>query len=196
MKRYLYFALGLSLGLSASAQAYPKPLKLQIAEQAHTRRAGASPIVPTTTTAPAAPVFAITGAPWHCAPISYSVDTSGNRFNQNPSETVNAAVRMASEASGWSFHHVGVRGGEVHVQWVDRSTFVDGRRAQATRTLVELGSHRYQLVTTVAHELGHVLGLGHVNAPHELMSTGEGRQARDYGPGDRIGFAQLRGRCA
>ena len=43
----------------------------------------------------------------------------------------------------------------------------------------------------LVHELLHVLGLGHTDAPGELMrATGNGRT--ELGPGDRAGLAHLR----
>jgi hypothetical protein len=47
----------------------------------------------------------------------------------------------------------------------------------------------------IMHELGHVIGLGHVGAPGELMQPGAGDVA-SWGPGDRAGLAQLgAGQC-
>jgi hypothetical protein len=43
---------------------------------------------------------------------------------------------------------------------------------------------------TVMHELGHVLGLGHVVSPYELMS-GHNFGLTRYGPGDLAGLARL-----
>lgn len=48
----------------------------------------------------------------------------------------------------------------------------------------------------VMHELGHVVGLGHVKDPNELMSA-ENVERVDPGPGDREGLAALgTGRCS
>lgn len=52
------------------------------------------------------------------------------------------------------------------------------------------GSLEYAEVILM-HELAHVLGLGHTDAPGELMrATGSGQ--RGFGPGDRAGLAHLR----
>ncbi|MET0838166.1 MAG: matrixin family metalloprotease [Marmoricola sp.] len=48
----------------------------------------------------------------------------------------------------------------------------------------------------VMHELGHVLGLGHVDDDHQIMSK-SGSGTYEYGAGDRAGLAILgRGPCA
>lgn len=47
----------------------------------------------------------------------------------------------------------------------------------------------------ILHELGHVVGLAHVNDPRELMNPSTSAQ-RDFGPGDRAGLARLgQGSC-
>lgn len=43
---------------------------------------------------------------------------------------------------------------------------------------------------TVMHELGHVLGLGHVDSPYELMN-GTADRLTQYGAGDLAGLARL-----
>ena len=45
----------------------------------------------------------------------------------------------------------------------------------------------------VLHELGHLVGLGHVDAPGELMQPEGGPEITDWGPGDREGLAALGG---
>jgi hypothetical protein len=49
---------------------------------------------------------------------------------------------------------------------------------------------RAAIRSVVLHELGHVVGLGHVNDPRELMYP-EMTKLRDFGPGDREGLALL-----
>jgi hypothetical protein len=43
---------------------------------------------------------------------------------------------------------------------------------------------------TVQHELGHVMGLDHVDSPAQLMHPAGGRMT-DFGPGDLAGLAEL-----
>ncbi len=45
-------------------------------------------------------------------------------------------------------------------------------------------------LAVILHELGHVLGLAHVDSPHELMYDGNNDTER-YGPGDREGLRRL-----
>lgn len=51
---------------------------------------------------------------------------------------------------------------------------------------------------TLVHELGHLIGLGHVEDARELMATAPGDGPVRLGPGDRAGLAHLAdgGRCA
>jgi hypothetical protein len=54
---------------------------------------------------------------------------------------------------------------------------------------------RAQVRAIVMHELGHVVGLGHVESADELMYE-DNNGLLDFGPGDREGLAALgRGRC-
>lgn len=56
------------------------------------------------------------------------------------------------------------------------------------------GEHAY--VRVLRHELGHLVGLAHVDDPAELMYA-DGSAQTNFGPGDRAGLATLgRGACA
>jgi hypothetical protein len=90
------------------------------------------------------------------------------------------------------------RGGS---SWIERNglrTYVSGQivleRRYWNKTLP--GWHgKEQTRAIVMHELGHVLGLGHVDDRHEIMSQ-DGSGQYEYGPGDRTGLARLgRGPC-
>jgi hypothetical protein len=81
-----------------------------------------------------------------------------------------------------------------------RRSYVTGSVSLDTPTLAGLLVHgwegRQQARAVVLHELGHVLGLGHVADPRELMHS-EDLARTSFGPGDRAGLARLgRGRCA
>lgn len=45
--------------------------------------------------------------------------------------------------------------------------------------------------TTLLHEIGHVLGLGHVDDPREIMHPSASMRATELGPGDRAGLERL-----
>ena len=58
-----------------------------------------------------------------------------------------------------------------------------------------LGAEQVRLVAM--HELGHLVGLGHVDDPTELMHAETGRALSGFGPGDRRGLHSLgSGDCA
>ncbi len=56
---------------------------------------------------------------------------------------------------------------------------------------------RNPLGTMFLHELGHLVGLGHVDSPNEIMTTLGNGTVRALGPGDRRGLAAIGpgGRC-
>ena len=70
--------------------------------------------------------------------------------------------------------------------------FVTGQVSLDTPQLEELLDHGRvdEVRAVVMHELGHVLGLAHVDSPFELMSS-ESHGLTEYGPGDLAGLARL-----
>ena len=80
-----------------------------------------------------------------------------------------------------------------------RSTYVTGTVALDTPVLTTILSRpdgEAEVRAIVMHELGHVVGLAHVNDPRELMNADNVGQ-KAFGPGDLTGLAALgRGRCA
>jgi hypothetical protein len=65
----------------------------------------------------------------------------------------------------------------------------------ALAAMLELPRGRALVRAVIMHELAHVVGLGHVDDPGELMH-GDNHGLTDFGPGDREGLATLgRGPC-
>lgn len=90
----------------------------------------------------------------------------------------------------------GVGGGNPVGFVGETSTYVSGSLlldAADLATVAELEGPGSQIVlTTAMHELGHVVGLGHVADPGEVMySESTIDQPSDWGPGDRAGLRQL-----
>jgi len=67
--------------------------------------------------------------------------------------------------------------------------------APTARRILQSPRGREYVVAIVMHELGHLVGLGHVDAPDELMSA-ENHGLLTWGPGDRAGLSAVgAGRC-
>jgi len=105
------------------------------------------------------------------------------------------AFADASEIA--SMDGVAGRGGSSWTEINGRQTYVSGQivleRLYWNR---ELGAWHGKDVTRaiVMHELGHVLGLAHVDDSHEVMAPSGG--PTQWGPGDRKGLARLgKGPC-
>jgi hypothetical protein len=88
-------------------------------------------------------------------------------------------------------------GGSFRINRAGTDVYVTGEIALDTdyfNLLLNAGDTA-QAKAIVMHELGHVLGLGHVKDDHELMNA-HGRDMDDYGPGDLRGLALLgKGPC-
>ena len=84
-------------------------------------------------------------------------------------------------------------GGSSSITRNDSTTYVSGQvalsRDYVNRLLARPRGDR-QVKAIAMHELGHVVGLGHVQDPHELMSE-HGIGQYTWGPGDRRGLALL-----
>lgn len=76
--------------------------------------------------------------------------------------------------------------------------YVTGTVSLDTRDLgrmLNLPNGRSLVRAVIMHELGHVVGLAHVDDPHEIMYRGNVGQT-SFGPGDLRGLAALgSGRC-
>ncbi|WP_127479003.1 matrixin family metalloprotease [Nocardioides pantholopis] len=84
-------------------------------------------------------------------------------------------------------------GGSAYVEQGGRRRFVTGSVAldvEVYDDLAERRDGREQMRAILIHELGHVVGLGHVADPGELM-YGQNLARTDLGPGDLEGLARL-----
>lgn len=72
--------------------------------------------------------------------------------------------------------------------YVTGSLLLDGPQLEESLRVV---GGRDQVLSVLLHELGHVIGLGHVEDPSELMHPEGQPGAAGYGPGDRAGLARL-----
>ena len=76
--------------------------------------------------------------------------------------------------------------------WVSGSVYLDGPQFRQILQTPDGWAHAR---ATVMHELGHLVGLAHVNVKTELMYPENIGQVT-FGPGDREGLRQLGlGRC-
>lgn len=90
-------------------------------------------------------------------------------------------------------------GGSASVQRNGVRRYVSGQvtlDADTFDNLLERRSGDQVARAITLHELGHLVGLGHVDDPSELMNA-QSAGRLDFGPGDRRGLAELgSGRCA
>lgn len=86
----------------------------------------------------------------------------------------------------------GVGGGAAEEGILGRRYFVTGAVGLDTDvfTTMEVAGRPQTMEAIVMHEIGHVVGLDHVNEPTELMAGTNNGQI-DFGPGDREGLARL-----
>jgi hypothetical protein len=89
-------------------------------------------------------------------------------------------------------------GGSTSLRRGGWATYVSGRvtlDSDAINPLLRRRDGTAWVRAIAMHELGHLVGLGHVRDETELMNAQNGN-VTDFGPGDRRGLAELgRGRC-
>lgn len=113
-------------------------------------------------------------------------------------EPVLVAWATAAEVPDLAGSVAGVAGSVAVEGNLGGSRYVTGTVALDAADLTEMlnqpGGHR-QVEAIIKHELGHLVGLDHVDDPGELMYA-ENVGRADFGPGDLEGLAALgRGRC-
>jgi hypothetical protein len=81
----------------------------------------------------------------------------------------------------------------------DQQVLVSGQvtlDAQQIGDVIRFAGGRSVALAVITHELGHLVGLGHVTDPHQLMYPSAQPLVTDFGPGDLTGLAALgNGRC-
>jgi hypothetical protein len=119
-------------------------------------------------------------------------DGPGWRWNpvliawMSPTDAVVAGIPLTVHDRGLALP-VSVRDG-------DREAYVTGQvvlNADRSDLIPGFGDRADAWGATLLHELGHLLGLAHVDDTSELMSTDPGRGPIAFGPGDRAGLAAV-----
>jgi hypothetical protein len=103
--------------------------------------------------------------------------------------TPQVVPRLAGRTAGLGGSVVQVDRLTGELQYVTGAVSLD---APAASLVLQQPQGRQELRAIVMHELGHVVGLAHVDAPAELMASDNHGQL-DFGPGDREGLAALGG---
>lgn len=85
-------------------------------------------------------------------------------------------------------------GGSVRISQGDQQWYVSGQAAfdgPELRRVYRTSNGPAQVRAIIMHELGHLVGLGHVSNRREIMKPVTSRKITTWGPGDRAGLARL-----
>jgi hypothetical protein len=97
-------------------------------------------------------------------------------------EVPDFGVEFAGEASA-----VGMKSGSGDVVYVSGTVYLDPFKIQQVTTR----DGEAQARAIILHELGHLVGLAHVNDPGEIMAPRVSRGVTEFQPGDRTGLNEL-----
>ncbi len=130
--------------------------------------------------------------PSEARPDQWAEGLSGGTLRNPPPAVVTWSDE--EETPGLAGDVVGL-GGSVAVRGADqtRQRYITGSVTLDGPDLDEIArgdGGEAQVRAVILHEFGHLLGLGHVPDPEELMSESNQGQV-DFGPGDREGLARL-----
>lgn len=108
-----------------------------------------------------------------------------------PQEAPDLQGDVAGFAGSWSIQAEDTTGGRSNV-YVSGTMVLDGPTLEE---MLRAGGGREIAYAVILHELGHVVGLDHVEDPAQIMTTSN-LGTTELGDGDRRGLAELgRGRC-
>lgn len=129
-------------------------------------------------------------------PIRYHIDLSTRVVQYDPG-TIYQAIDRMSRQTGYHFQQVPKGQEQLSIRW---SYNVGTNAAWASSWMdyegyrvggyIEFHPTKYPLYATALHEMGHIMGLGHVeNDPAQIMNVP--RKATELGGGDKLGLTYL-----